>query len=691
MAATGVRDKYHIAVNSKGYMLRGAPDRPAYQKSIVPSQIDRLAISDLAYSDFSGQGLFYLAQTDWSAGVKSEKTWRDDAKYWYSTNIDTYSEQGCIQLEKQVVLEDGLSEVAICGTVAEVDDAISEYIGCEDDGSGNVKIYKESAGSWSDIAGTDFHTNQNSCTQLFGHKNLLYATTIGIGDLDVVASYDGTSWTDHSAAIITASTLTSIKGARGFCELSGTLYVLVNDYLNEESAIMSTVDNGTTWVEELHIASTKTPNSAAVYNSKIYYILSTTNLAELRAFDPSDSSDILIKKFLGSSMTNTGVGDKYLSEYGGKLIITIPDKKIYEYDGSAITEIWSRDDDKYSITGNVAEGIIHYGATEYDDKLHWGNLIYDGTAFYNWKQPLGDDSDYYLFLLYVNQSGSKRLLNTSDKSYVFEDATTYKTTLAKNYLVFNEMAPVASLDKLLNSVTIIFDKMATGQSIKLEYSIDGRSTWVAAGTRSYSASDSDTKKEFIIPGSVIFNKIWWRISLDGSATTPKIRDVIMSYKPMPDFKNRWSLGLNFSDSVKLLNTQQDQREGDEMNSELWNEKFTKQKVVFEDIDYAECTIVSGITSASTSALISSSGRFPRQGRVRAVSGSVAEEMYYTSATTNKILGLNRGQRGTTPRAYSAAQQLDNGYDVYVEDIRTNINFTDENKTESIAQVLLLEA
>ncbi len=101
MAATGVRDKYHIAVNSKGYMLRGAPDRPAYQKSIVPSQIDRLAISDLAYSDFSGQGLFYLAQTDWSAGVKSEKTWRDDAKYWYSTNIDTYSEQGCIQLENK--------------------------------------------------------------------------------------------------------------------------------------------------------------------------------------------------------------------------------------------------------------------------------------------------------------------------------------------------------------------------------------------------------------------------------------------------------------------------------------------------------------------------------------------------------------------------------------------------------------
>ena len=96
--STGVKDKYNIAINSKGYMLRGAPGQVAYAKSVVPSQIDRLAVSDLAYSDFAGQGLFYLAQTDWNAGIKSERMWRDDAKFYYSTNMKCHLPNLLVQL-----------------------------------------------------------------------------------------------------------------------------------------------------------------------------------------------------------------------------------------------------------------------------------------------------------------------------------------------------------------------------------------------------------------------------------------------------------------------------------------------------------------------------------------------------------------------------------------------------------------
>ena len=66
-----IRNKYHVAINSVGYMLRGAPNTPVYTRGVVPSTVNRLAVSDINYSDFSGQGIFYLAQTDWSAGIKS--------------------------------------------------------------------------------------------------------------------------------------------------------------------------------------------------------------------------------------------------------------------------------------------------------------------------------------------------------------------------------------------------------------------------------------------------------------------------------------------------------------------------------------------------------------------------------------------------------------------------------------------
>jgi len=253
------------------------------------------------------------------------------------------------------------------------------------------------------------------------------------------------------------------------------------------------------------------------------------------------------------------------------------------------------------------------------------------------------------------------------------------------------MSEISSIDKLLHSITIIFDKMATGQSIKLEYSIDGRATWVTVGTRTYSATDSATVKEWRIPGSVIFNKIWWRISLDGSATTPKVRDFIMAYKPMPDYKNRWNMRLNFSDNFRLLNGQNEQRTGSDLLGELWNQKVAKQKVLFEDIDYVECSLISGMTATATSALVNNTSRLPRQGRIRAVSGSVAEEMTYTSATPNKILGIGRGKRGTAARAYLTAQVLKNDYDVYIEDIKSEIGFIDEKKTESVAQVMLIES
>jgi len=259
------------------------------------------------------------------------------------------------------------------------------------------------------------------------------------------------------------------------------------------------------------------------------------------------------------------------------------------------------------------------------------------------------------------------------------------------------MSPVVSIDKLLYSVTIIFDKLRSGDYFRVDYSINNQSSWSVAGVASYSDDGEITKKEFVIPNNITFNKIFFKVYIGNTnastakSYSPVLLDLIMAYKPMPNYKNQWQMRLDMSDGVKLLNKQNDNRLGYDMSSELWNEKLTKERVKFQDIDYFECTLSVALTKTATSASINTTKKLPTKGRIRVLSGGVSEEMYYTSAKTNKILGLVRGARGTIARAYPSGITMDNAYEVYVEDISTNLNFTDENKTESIAQVLLIES
>lgn len=689
-----LKSKYHIAINSIGYMLRGAPGSPAYTRSVVPSQVNRLAISDLNYADFAGEGIFYLAQTDWSAGIKTESIWRDDAKYYYSTNLDTYSNQGEIKVEKELVTDETFDTDIYCGISATVAGVTNSYVGAYK--SSNVKVWKNTSGTWSEIAASAFGSNQNAAICLYGHKDKLWVGTVGVGSSSVVEAWNGSSWVDHSAAIATAAGISNIKASRSMCEVGGVLYVGIEDYLNDESAIVSTDDSGTTWALVKNFGFESNIISMVDFNSKLYYLQYASGQTFLRAYDPVAALDSLVWTFNTSalsSLPNTGVSDKLLKVFFGKLIITLPNK-IYEYDGNDVNEIFSKDSKKTTI-GYEADCELYWGCVKSGNRLYWGNLIYDGANFFNFKKPLSDVTNRYLEPLFVDSSDniySMTIISNDETVYI--DGSSYKSTTAKNFIVFNEMAPVVSIDKLLHSVTLLFDKLISGDEIKIEYSINNRSTWTTAATITYtSEGGTSTKREVIIPNSVLFNKIWWKISMANTngTSSPVLLDLIMAYKPIPNYKNRWQMRFGFSDGVKLLTNSNDSRQGSDMNSQLWNEKLTKKQVKFQDIDYLECTLAASMSKTATSALVRSSYKLPPQGRIRAVSGNIAEEMYYTSATLNSIKGITRGARGTTARAYSSGQVIDNGYDVYVEDISTSLNFTDETKTESVAQVLLIES
>jgi hypothetical protein len=318
-------------------------------------------------------------------------------------------------------------------------------------------------------------------------------------------------------------------------------------------------------------------------------------------------------------------------------------------------------------------------------------LKYDGTAFFNGCKPLGDSTNSFIIPLYVNASNVTRYIDTAGFS-ILVSTSGFKATLAKNFIVLNQMSPVTKIDKLLHSITLVFDALATNESIRVDYSIDNRANWTTLATISKTTEGTNTKREIILPGAVVYSDIWIRVFIGATAsTTPNIRDLIVAYKAIPDYRNRWVLRLNANDAFSLLNRQKEQRSGKDLMEELWTARQLKQTVLFEDLDYRETTLVSSMPSGATSATVASTRQMPRAGRIRVVSGGVAEEMIYTSAMTNKILGITRARRGTRARAYAVGTTVKNDYDVYIDDMNTHISFTDENKTEGIVQVSLLEA
>lgn len=697
--ATGVRQKYNIALNSKGYILKSAPSFPLYDKRNIPSQVDRLAISDVQYSDFSGAGLFYIAQTDWSAGFKDEKSWKDDAQFFYSTNVDVYSERGAMKLEvatEQVGSDLDAGAEIICGALAEVNSVVNFYIGTDDaTGDSKPRIYKLSGGVLSSVI-TFAGTGPSSVSQLLGHKNYLWAfDTLGSGSTEMVQKFDGTSWTDHSAAVATASTF-SPTASRCAAELGGILYIGVDSAVGNDVGIVSTVDNGANFLLEMYMETNSLIISMAAYAGKIYYLLAQTGLMELRVFDPATNVDTTVQTFYNTNNESAGVGNKYLRVFRGKLIITIPDNSVYSYDESELILIFDRSSFRRTINSE-AQVYLRQGAIEVNNKLYWYNLIYDGEAWFNHKKNFTDTvtSNRRLHPIGYDASNVIYYLDTQNPSKLYGDSSAgvYKSTTDVNYLVMSEMDAISSIDKLLDNITIIFDALTTGTSIGVDYSIDDRTTWVPIGSVTAAGDANATKRTFFPPSTVKYNKIWLRIRLNTSTTTntPVLRDVILAYKPFPDYKVRWTMTLDASNQVGLLNGQNDQRSGVEITNELWNLMNLKQKVVLEDIDYFECRLDVALTAGATSANIRTSLPIPRAGRLRATTSGYVEEMYYTSASNDKIWGMTRGARGTKARAYATNVILKNDYDVYVDSADTRIDVTDENKTENRVQVVLVEA
>ena len=692
MSYVDIKTKFHCALDGQGLILQGAPERlvSAYEQAQAPVYGQRFASGDRSYNDLSQW--WYFTQTDWSGGFKDSVAWLDDAKYYFSTNIDTFSEPGSIKLMSDSVLENDFTEEIVCGSHESPGAAVYPYVGTNPSGSTKPAIYRKNAGTWSNISSVFMPTTQQSVMDVMAHKGRLWFITMDItsgGTYEVgYCVDDGSSPTDLSANLsVTPRHCYSMDsdGANMYVSYRGSAAL-------QGSRIDKSADNGATFSNVVNLATDGARIVCVrIVGGILYYLVTKPSGVEFWKLESAVNT--MIWSFRGASLGNSSfskLGDndqssvrgasmsrKGLLLLNGKIVITLQNE-IWEWSpsGGTMNRMYNYNTTKNTIDASNRSAVLvgnflNLGGVNHDNKLWWDNLVYDGTYFYNTKRVANDETSHWSQPVFSNGS-TIYWAETGDFTKLYVESA-YKGTADKNYVVLNNFDIVAGVDKLAYSATILFKPLISGQKISIEYfvgELDSGSTWVSLGDASYTIDGGVViNKTFFFGSSVIYNKIWFRIKLEGGGSdTPTMNDIVMEYLPMPTYKKTWTLNVNCADSMKMLNGLLAVKTGRELKSRLEVAWWTKSLIDYQDMDYSTTILNGSHTATVTTFTVDSTAEFPEQGRLKVDD----EEIFYTAKTPTTFTGVIRGARGTRAVAHSDNAVINNAYKVIITNLSTRV-------------------
>jgi hypothetical protein len=686
-----IRNKYHIALNDIGYVLQNAPESPAYVLSQATLFNNRLAQGDRTYDDFAQW--WYWAQTDWSQGIKNDVSWQDDGKYYLSTNIDAFSEVGSFKLASGLATENNFTPSMYAWAFGIIGNKTYKIVGTDGSGTGSNRAQlfkKETGGSWTEVSGTTFPTTAMYVTGVLLHKSKAFILLAGVARTTfTVCSYDDTSFTDHTADINTAMGWAATPpDALCGCEIDGVLYIALRDTTNFKSGIVKTADGGTTWVKVLDSDGDHHIVDMIGFNGNLFYIrqagMSGNTIKELRMYDIANSVDVAVEKFISAySYTFYITCGHVMFVLGGKLVFMIPARSLwsYETDGT-LTRLITTDAFRSGMSDSQTYDYdIREGGIAHDNKIFFNNLIYDGANFFNWKRNVLDGASDTLRPV-LSDGTTLYYVSSTDLTLLLKDSG-FKTGVSGDcFLVFNNFDKVSALDKIAFSVTILFKKFLSGQSIVVEYltgEFEQGATWTALGTASYTLDGaSATQKVLYFPNNTSFKKIWFRVKMNGDGSnTPTLKDLIMAYLPTPFLDKEWSVNIDCGNEIKLLNGSLENRRGRELKGKLEAAWLTRQILDFQDVDYAATVIniTGGISAADTTITVLDTSEFPEAGRIR-----IGDEIiYYAGKSPVTFTGCLRGRKGTLAVAHADTTAVNNGYKAMIQNFKTSVPILNNDK------------
>jgi hypothetical protein len=692
MSYVDTKGLYHVGLNGVGLILQGAPDRPAYQQAQAPIYGARFAQGDRDYNDLSFW--WYLTQTDWSGGIKDTLSWADDAEYYYSTNIDVLSQPGAIKLMTPLTT---VRDNSANNRVYDVKPLIYN--------NNTTVLYLDSdARTLSGGTIVDSAYSGSVAFQL-GHKNLLWQFFDGTNGK--ITNWDGTTSTDHEGYI---SSIINGSSDHAFCGVvvGEVLYCFGISTTNKIYCVKTSATQPAsaadwTLVFESNMGDNAEMCGASVVGGEIVFLLE--NAPDLNGFslwtmNIATGIPTKLRDFAGDQLGVYRFGARYVQTYNGVALITmITDNtlgkgEIWSYNGTTLTRIYSTDVKKYNI-GLEAVGFLKGGCTLANNKAYWGNLMYDGEAFANTFKTIDDSTTYMCYPVGYDASANliyyvdPRTTGSKDTSVIYsydpDAATTYKDGAGGNaFLVLSQHDKIQSIDKLMNSINIGFENLASGQSIEVYYTTSPTpatsiGSWTLLGTASYTVDGASVNtKNLMFPDAIYGKKVWFRINLKSTTSgTPVMTDFTLEYLPIPSANKLWNIRINCADEIKTLSGRLTDKTGREVRAMLEKAWWTKSALDYQDLDYATTAINNGagLTNSATSVTVDNTEDFPEQGRIKIGE----EEMFYTGKTPTTFTGLVRGARDTVAVAHVDNDVVNNAYKVLITDLSKTAPILNEGK------------
>lgn len=668
---SGTRNRYNVALNGRGFILRGSPQNPAYLKAQSGVDLTKVRPDDPAYNPLNGSDWSYWGQTDWSGGFQQLK-FKDDATFKDGQAIDVVGRYGQVRLQPKLVqiAEDTISgaySLGAAGGMRQTD----AFFGLQR--AGVSKLYRISASV--DIVGAI--SSMAGITGINSMSPFKSALVIGLsrisGTLQTLTKYDR-----HGGNISlsgfrnTNPVVRSVKGVgirlytgEKVTSLSGDVLYYSTDLSTFTSAFQTGRGDRLSKIEDL----------AGVP----YFFVERGQTVEMYRFDEYQGKALKIYTF--SDLTSWGVAN-YLTS----LVITGSScgiKVAFSFDGTRLRQIFA--DQLFDANYDFSRPFV------FEDNVHVKGAMWDGQ---NWFPGLYGAYGANRATPFMNRLGRAYSIAFSGTTNTrFQVARTSATYASSGHVIGSDFGhDLGQIDKQVNAVIVNCAPLSGGQTIELYRSTDGGQSFTSVGKLSYAQDGAISSKTLYYPSGVVSKKFTYKAQLAtvSAATTPVLKDVVHQYRTAPDTKSKWGLSLQAVDQIGLLNGQDEERSGREIASELWQLKDLKQPVVYEDLTSFSGHFISAMSKTATSALVNTTKGMPRRGRIRVVSAGVSEEMAYTSADGKRILGITRARKGTPPRAYTSAHHFDNHYTVIVTDVKEAAAFTDQEKTEAYVQVSLLE-
>lgn len=669
-----------------------------YRQTQAPVYGTRFASGDRDYNDLSQW--WYLTQTDWSGGFKEQTSFEDDAKFYYSSNIDARTKPGTIRLERQMT---AYTDWVPGATNDEILD-VKTMVNSGNDRThvifgSNVVTLNGSTAAWDSDGTPSFQLSYKNYQWLFG-------TTTGNGN-NTPYPFTMSSKSSQINGIIDGS-IDSL-GSVMACVIGGTLFVAGVSDTGNLWVVKTTNANPGSSADWTLCAETPISNSLGAsitgivpYGSGILLLVEGSPTWTLSFMDISTNVIVKLKDFTNG--TQTGIfnrGGRYLVVYKGIAIVTLctdgtndENGEVWTWNGSTLTQIYKTTEAKKAFSTREGRAWLRGGAVEYDNFLFWGNLVYDGEHFYNF---IKDNSDNTNFVgIPVGTDGQRLWMTSNDdasgeeQELLYEYDTKFGTTYKQGsnhsaFIVFSQHDKLQSIDKLLHSVNIGFEQFAANQEVRVYYSTNQvpdpdltTGGWTLIGTASHTLDGaSATFKTFLLPSGVTAKKVWFRIELSaGGSDTPTVTDFTLEYLPIPDYRKEWNLVANCADEVKRLDGSLVETTARELRAKLERSWMTKSQLDYQDLDYASTTLSDNpLTDSATTITVASTADFPEQGRIRIEN----EDIFYTGKTPTQFTGCTRGARGTKAVQHAATTQVHNGYKVVIMGIESRVPITLEDK------------